>query len=310
MSDQTKNKPFEKKTDRLDVRLSNQKKQDFSKACVDQGDTPSQAVRRFINSYIRRSKRDNLGASLRFEKKSKSLKYYGALTLCLLVFLFIGSFVNNTFQNMTKAKLFAFYDFDQSGLLELTEISPNDHHLHRILNIDGVSGISLDEFITKGTMTWEFINPDDWDIKTEKLGFFGLKGNIRKKSFKVKTPNFSKGTLIPTGNKDKPFLTLGEFKASGKNLNEIQENFNIDSRTINYETIGSFPTIKQYFVIFDLTSPKNFQIDVLEQIEKADYSKSIEYSRAVEWVNNNAVPFHVMGQGSKAWRKYQKNMPL
>jgi len=93
-------------------------------------------------------------------------------------------------------------------------------------------------------------------------------------------------------------------------LNEIQENFNIDSRTINYETIGSFPTIKQYFVIFDLTSPKNFQIDVLEQIEKADYSKSIEYSRAVEWVNNNAVPFHVMGQGSKAWRKYQKNMPL
>ena len=52
MSQSDSPRPFEKKTERLDVRLSHEKKQAFSEACENQGDTPSTAVRRFINSYI------------------------------------------------------------------------------------------------------------------------------------------------------------------------------------------------------------------------------------------------------------------
>jgi len=38
---------MEKKSERLEVRLGYEEKQDFTEACENQGDTPSGAIRRF-----------------------------------------------------------------------------------------------------------------------------------------------------------------------------------------------------------------------------------------------------------------------
>jgi len=43
---------MEKKSERLEVRLGYEEKQTFTEACENQGDTPSGAVRRFINGYV------------------------------------------------------------------------------------------------------------------------------------------------------------------------------------------------------------------------------------------------------------------
>ena len=50
----------EKKSERLEVRLDYQEKQNFVDACDTQEDTPSGAVRRFIKRYVRRSDKDLL----------------------------------------------------------------------------------------------------------------------------------------------------------------------------------------------------------------------------------------------------------
>ena len=77
----SKQKGFEKKSERLDIRVSHKKKMEFAEACADQGDTPSNAIRRFITSYIRRAKNDDLKA---FLQKMKWKRSAGALTYFLV----------------------------------------------------------------------------------------------------------------------------------------------------------------------------------------------------------------------------------
>ena len=64
---------MEKKSERLEVRLGYQEKQDFTEACDLQGDTPSGAIRRFINGYVRRSDGDVIASALRGSAKRKLL---------------------------------------------------------------------------------------------------------------------------------------------------------------------------------------------------------------------------------------------
>ena len=59
MSD-TRSHDWEKKSERFEVRLSHTKKLAFQEACERQGDTPSEAVRRSIESYLGRSEMDAL----------------------------------------------------------------------------------------------------------------------------------------------------------------------------------------------------------------------------------------------------------
>lgn len=56
---------WEKKSERFEVRLTHSKKLAFQEACDRQGDTPSEAVRRSIESYLSRSEMDTLGHALR-----------------------------------------------------------------------------------------------------------------------------------------------------------------------------------------------------------------------------------------------------
>lgn len=172
------NEQTEKKSERFEVRLPYTKKKDFIQACDEQGDTPSHAVRRFINSYIRRANTDNLKASVRgMTRKVKnkwvrvSLKSL-AVIVGLFVLLQLLSLMLIPFENMKTGKLFAVYDSNNNGIIDLGEISDSDEDLHRVLNIDGELGISEAEFIAKGKMIWEYVNPKSFKIEKEHKGMF------------------------------------------------------------------------------------------------------------------------------------------
>lgn len=57
------------------------------------------------------------------------------------------------------------FDMDKNGVLTRGEILPSDHHLHRLLDIDGVAGISPDEFYAKGSMHYKLA--ESWDMKQD-----------------------------------------------------------------------------------------------------------------------------------------------
>lgn len=298
MSNANMPKHPEKKTERLDVRLSHEKKQAFALACENQSDTPSQAVRRFINSYIRRSNRDDIEAALRTAPKTRAFIILGVVVSLIAMAFFTPAFLDEKTTKMPLNELFNFYDSDESGILELTEISANDHHLHRVLNINGIAGISSEEFISHGTMVWKFIIPENWDIIED------TKSGLKHKRTLMKFPKLPEGSLIPTGDPGRPFLTVEEYKAEvlGKSISEIQQISNFDSRKFR-EIETDAPLVNaRNFVIFDIRDPKAIQIDVLEQKSKSRFSKSLVFSRSVEWVQDSEIPHFVMGQGSEQWK--------
>ena len=297
-----------KKTERLDVRLSHDKKKAFSEACENQGDTPSNAVRRFINSYIRRSGRDDINASMRGLFRGKGLLLTGGVAALMAAFIVVPKWMNSEPVYMTKAELFAYYDYDNSGILEVGEISQNDDHLHRVLNIDGEIGISTKEFYTHGTMKWLYFDPDsnvtleDTVTKT-KNGIHRRRVTIVSSLPDGKIPE---GAMIPTGNPDKPFMELEEYMA----LDKPWEMPNIDvPREIRREAFKKLPPaqiMKNNYVIFDLRDTDKFQIDVLEHTSHATMSKSMNYQRSVEWVEGEDKPHFVMGEGYDWWKSLQE----
>lgn len=60
----TRSEQWEKNSERFEVRLPHSKKLAFQEACDRQGDTPSAAVRRSIESYLIRSEVDDFRHAL------------------------------------------------------------------------------------------------------------------------------------------------------------------------------------------------------------------------------------------------------
>jgi len=197
---------MEKKSERLEVRLGYEEKQTFTEACENQGDTPSGAVRRFISGYVRRSDADLLSSAWRNFKRKRWVVGTGVVSLLLLgAFSFnlllpqksmeynfggasaelqaaveaypqegvtrpVGIDPEDTgppIQEMTFKK----WDRDNSGLLEVGEILPNDIHLHRVLDTDAVIGISLSEFFTEGRMHYREVDSISIEDKSEQLSY-------------------------------------------------------------------------------------------------------------------------------------------
>ena len=76
---------MEKKSERLEVRLGYQEKQTFTEACENQGDTPSGAVRRFINGYVRRSDEDVLSSAWRGAARRRAWKPVAFLAIFVAI---------------------------------------------------------------------------------------------------------------------------------------------------------------------------------------------------------------------------------
>jgi len=166
----------EKKSERFEVRLPYSKKQDFVQACEDQGDTPSSAVRRFIDSYVRRADADTMKMAVRSLPKLAVRRWRQLFAVLIIVcgFMMLAWFAFGfaiASNSKWKAKgLFAEYDKNKNGLIEVGEITENDEHLHRVLNIDGKLGISEAEFFTKGTMHWKFVDPNNQEVLKNDKG--------------------------------------------------------------------------------------------------------------------------------------------
>lgn len=60
----------EKKSERMEIRLGHLEKQGFLEACHTQGDTPSEALRRFIEGYTRRANSDLRASAFRELRQS------------------------------------------------------------------------------------------------------------------------------------------------------------------------------------------------------------------------------------------------
>lgn len=284
----------DKKTERLDVRVSYEKKQAFTEACEIQSDTPSNAIRRFVNSYIRRAKRDEAASGIRALLPRHAGKAAIALPLCLVAIIAIKPL----FSNSGSDKIFAFYDYDKSGLIELGEIDSNDHHLHRVLNIDGKAGISPDEFIAKATMQWKLTRPDvEYTVETKKIGPLKITTSTSTSNFNV--DDFPEGTLLFPADPEAAPISVKEFQENNMTF--------ADLRAIDYQDIRAMGPVKaaepdtefpSHFVMFDLTDFAKPQINVLTQTSRTTYSKSMPFSRSVHWVEGVDAPHFVMGSGA------------
>jgi hypothetical protein len=163
---------MEKKSERLEVRLGYQEKQDFTEACNLQGDTPSGAVRRFINGYVRRSDGEVLASVWRGSAKRKLVP---ALTAMGVLAILIGG----TYHLLSRAiqpnasEIFSFRDVNGDGELEYSEhaIPPGmggqPNGVLRVLDLDASGTISRDEFVPKGRMVY-MLETDRSDTPTDK----------------------------------------------------------------------------------------------------------------------------------------------
>ncbi|MGB3457003.1 MAG: hypothetical protein WBG08_05920 [Litorimonas sp.] len=159
--------PPEKKSERLEIRVGHSEKQGFMKACDSQGDTPSDAMRRFIRGYVRRADADVSGQAVR-----RLARRYGAPTLAATALLLAGgaglavSLLPE--RALDQAALFEALDTDGDGQLVPAELvrqtgSPDGvSALMRVLDLDASGALSDAEFRTAGRMAFaQETQPDD-----------------------------------------------------------------------------------------------------------------------------------------------------
>ncbi len=155
---------MEKKSERLEVRLGYREKQDFTQACDLQGDTPSGAIRRFMNGYVKRSDRDVLASVWRQSGRRRVLPVLliAGIFSAILTAYFLSS------ASPTKAtanEIFVFRDSNGDGELQLHEhgLSPRlngePNGVLMVLDLDSSGTISRAEFVDKGKMVFAKADP-------------------------------------------------------------------------------------------------------------------------------------------------------
>ncbi|MEP3890171.1 MAG: hypothetical protein ABJN69_06865 [Hellea sp.] len=150
---------MEKKSERLEVRLGYEEKQTFTEACENQGDTPSSAVRRFINGYVRRSDEDVLSSAWRGAVKRRAWKPIAfAAVFAAIAALFWG--LSNRASVETDGAIFSARDINGDGQLEYSEhgippgLNDTPNGVMRVLDLDADGKISREEFVQKGRMVY------------------------------------------------------------------------------------------------------------------------------------------------------------
>lgn len=155
---------MEKKSERLEVRLGYKEKQDFTEACDLQGDTPSGAIRRFMNGYVKRSDQDVLSSAWRQSGRRRILPVF--LGLCMIGAL-SAIYVLSSFSSSeaTADEIFEYRDRNGDGELEYSEhgLPPGINGEHNgvlmVLDLDSSGTISRREFIQKGKMVYATATP-------------------------------------------------------------------------------------------------------------------------------------------------------
>lgn len=298
-NDNTDSAPFEKKTERLDIRVSYAKKKAFAEACENQGDTPSNAVRRFISTYVRREQRDEMAAAIRFSPWKRYLGYFAIGGILLLGAGGVWSAFETQKQNTRTEELFAVYDDNKNRLIDLGEIAPNDYHLQRVLNIDGVDGISMSEFAVQGRMMWKFVNAETYKIVTNGSGNFGDSSVTTMRS------SISKDGKPINPNQKTYVHVEGELVELPANMT-LEETLDLISKVdiqdpqfeYSDEHLAEMKKYVSKLVEFDLRNSDRVNITVLEQQVGGTFVQTfMNFQRSVDWINGRATPELVIGEG-------------
>ncbi len=197
----------EKKSERLEIRLPYSKKEAFLDACEQQSDTPSNAVRRFINSYIRRSNADDLKFSLGVLWRNWFRPVPVAVTAAVVLGGLWAADVFAPPEVPAKERYFAQLDQDNSGDIVQSELELDSREYKIIMTLfdkDKSDSLSLEEYKTRGDigiMVQDSDNPELIDgtkpipnIRSTKLVSFTLTPNTQIVSIWEKGENDFKFT--------------------------------------------------------------------------------------------------------------------
>lgn len=150
---------MEKKSERFEVRLGYQEKQDFNNACELQGDTPSNAIRRFISGYVKRSDDDVLSTVWRSAARRK-LWPISAIIIGTAIGVTGIYWAVSTLSKPNADEVFAYRDTNKDGELDYSEhaIPPGRYGrpngVLSVLDLDSSGTISRAEFVPEGRMIY------------------------------------------------------------------------------------------------------------------------------------------------------------
>ena len=163
---------MEKKSERLEVRLGYQEKQAFTEACDTQGDTPSGAIRRFINGYVRRADADLLSSAWRSAATRRGWKPAALVTIfAVIAAVFLG--ISKRSLVHSDDEIFSSRDLNRDGQLENAEhgIPPGSNNtpngVMRVLDLDSSGTISREEFVGKGVMAFALVEAASADMENK-----------------------------------------------------------------------------------------------------------------------------------------------
>ena len=147
----------EKKSERLEVRLGYREKGAFVEACEMQGDTPSEAVRRFISGYTRRADGDVLASAWRGAVRRR---VWPGLAVASAAAIMVGGvwWVLTRDPLASDSEVFAARDRDGDGEWDISEhrlrATPDEpqNAVLRVLDLDASGTISRAEFVREGRM--------------------------------------------------------------------------------------------------------------------------------------------------------------
>ncbi|MGF1463198.1 MAG: hypothetical protein ACFB2Z_08520 [Maricaulaceae bacterium] len=134
----------EKKSETLEVRLSYAKKQAFMAACRDQGTTASDAVRGFVDAYVRETGRvriATLAKELSMTPIRHPLKSLGGALAAACAALAITAA-----PSAADDKLFKSFDRDADGRISTAELGDQSTPIVAVLDLDRSGAIERGEF--------------------------------------------------------------------------------------------------------------------------------------------------------------------
>lgn len=297
-----KKEDLDKKTERLDIRVSHNKKQAFTRACEDQGDTPSNAIRRFITTYIRRARQDNIFSHVRYLPWRRVILMSGSVAALGLGAVYVVNIHKEQKAVKLAGKVFNIYDQNNNGLLEPGEILPTDFHLHRVLDIDGKTGISPREFVTHGKMVWNFIDPENHKvIKVEKTPSRQM--TVIRSARILKTDENGEPIDIDKVGKryirvDGEYVELENDEMILEHLGSIDQDYEQlrrDGHLKGSRTQNLLKKFNPHLVEFDLRDPNNFQLTAFEITHFGLHASLSGHQRSVTWVEGRETPEQVLG---------------
>lgn len=135
----------EKKSESLDIRLPYQQKQEFMAATRQRGETASQALRRFIATYIEEARLAEHSNPV--QEITMTLSKHRLKTLLTAASAAAGVFAFTAMPSAADDSAFAKLDANKDGVLTAGEIAPGaDDEFFAILDKDGSGTITPDEF--------------------------------------------------------------------------------------------------------------------------------------------------------------------